>query len=357
MGSKLSLYVGVSVAAVVLAGCEDGTGLGSSRPETAATAAADRPAATRLVERDVEAPDVFQMSGAGLWDGRPSLGGVWIAHPEATDPERVMIRNASNGETVIGALFRRERTGPGPRFQVSSDAASALGMTAGAPVELDVTALRREEAPEPAPEAEVEAEAEAAEPAALAEAEPVETEALDPIQSAAAAIDRAEASAEPAEPATAETPAAAPTDTDTAAPQAAPERERRGLFAGLFRRQAAEPLSAISGATAAGATAGTVVSPEIGSDEPAPEPAAARAPQAAGGTYIQIGIFSVEANAREAAEAMRANGIVPKIYEQQSAGRTFWRVVVGPASSRSDRSALLRKVKGLGYADAYAVSS
>ena len=352
MGSKLSLYVGVSVAAVVLAGCEDGTGLGSSRPETAATAAADRPAATRLVERDVEAPDVFQMSGAGLWDGRPSLGGVWIAHPEATDPERVMIRNASNGETVIGALFRRERTGPGPRFQVSSDAASALGMTAGAPVELDVTALRREEAPEPAPEAE--AEAEAAEPAALAEAEPVETEALDPIQSAAAAIDRAEA---PAEPATAETPAAAPTDTDTAAPQAAPERERRGPFAGLFRRQAAEPLSAISGATAAGATAGTVVSPEIGSDEPAPEPAAARAPQAAGGTYIQIGIFSVEANAREAAEAMRANGIVPKIYEQQSAGRTFWRVVVGPASSRSDRSALLRKVKGLGYADAYAVSS
>ncbi|MEE4119398.1 MAG: SPOR domain-containing protein [Paracoccaceae bacterium] len=353
MGSKLSLYVGVSVAAVVLAGCEDGTGLGSSRPETAATAAADRPAATRLVERDVEAPDVFQMSEAGLWDGRPSLGGIWVAHPEATDPERVMIRNAANGETVIGALFRRERTGPGPRFQVSSDAASALGMLAGAPVELDVTALRREEAPEPAPAT----EAEAAEPAALAEAEPVETEALDPIQSAAAAIDRAEASAETAEPATDETQTAAGTDADPAASQAAPERERRGLFAGLFRRQASEPLSAISGATAVGATAGTVVSPEIGSGEPAPQPAAARAPQAANGTYIQIGIFSVEANARDAAETMRANGIVPTIYEQQSAGRTFWRVVVGPASSRSDRSALLRKVKGLGYGDAYAVRS
>ncbi|RDC72752.1 SPOR domain-containing protein [Rhodovulum sp. 12E13] len=351
MGSKLSLYVGVSVAAVVLAGCEDGTGLGSSRPETAATAAADRPAATRLVERDVEAPDVFQMSEAGLWDGRPSLGGVWVAHPAATDPERVMIRNAANGETVIGALFRRERTGPGPRFQVSSDAASALGMLAGAPVELDVTALRRQEAPEPAPEA----EAEAAEPAALAEAEPVETEALDPIQSAAAAIDRAEASAEPAEPVSAETQASS--DGEPAAPQAAPERERRGLFAGLFRRQASEPLSAISGATAVGAAAGTVVSPGIGSGEPSPQPAAARAPQAANGTYIQIGIFSVEANAKEAADALRANGIVPTIYEQQSAERTFWRVVAGPASSEGDRSALLRKVKGLGYADAYAVSS
>jgi hypothetical protein len=351
MGSKLSLYVGVSVAAVVLAGCEDGTGLGSSRPETAATAAADRPAATRLVERDVEAPDVFQMSEAGLWDGRPSLGGIWVAHPDATDPERVMIRNAANGETVVGALFRRERTGPGPRFQVSSDAASALGMLAGAPVELDVTALRRKEAPAP------EAEAEAPEPAALAEAEPVETEALDPIESAAAAIDRAEGSAETAEAAVAETQASAEPDADPAAPRAAPERERRGLFAGLFRRREAEPLSAISGATAVGATAGTVVSPEIGSDAPAPQPAAARAPQAANGTYIQIGIFSVEANATEAADAMRANGIVPTIYEQQSAGRTFWRVVVGPASSQSDRSALLRKVKGLGYADAYAVSS
>ena len=43
-----------------------------------------------LVERDVEAPGVFQVTEAGLWDGRPSLGGVWVAHPDVTEPERVI---------------------------------------------------------------------------------------------------------------------------------------------------------------------------------------------------------------------------------------------------------------------------
>jgi rare lipoprotein A len=85
----------------------------------------------------------------GLWDGRPSLGGVWVAHPDATDPERVMIRNTETGSFVIGALFRRERENPGPRFQISSDAAAALDILAGAPTELQVIALRREEAPAP----------------------------------------------------------------------------------------------------------------------------------------------------------------------------------------------------------------
>ncbi|MCL4676747.1 MAG: SPOR domain-containing protein, partial [Pararhodobacter sp.] len=87
----------------------------------------------RVIERDVEAPDVFQVEDAGLWDGRPSLGGVWVAHPGVQDPERAMIRNTVTGATVIGALFRRERDNPGPRFQVSSEAANALGLLPGAP--------------------------------------------------------------------------------------------------------------------------------------------------------------------------------------------------------------------------------
>ena len=44
------------------------------------------------------------------------------------EPERVIIRNQQNGQFVIGALFRRERETPGPRLQVSSDAAAALEM-------------------------------------------------------------------------------------------------------------------------------------------------------------------------------------------------------------------------------------
>jgi hypothetical protein len=100
-------------------------------------------------ERDVEAPEVFDLTDEGLWDGRPSLGGVWVAHADATDPERVMIRNTENGQFVIGALFRRERENPGPSIQVSSDAAAALDILAGAPTTLHVIALRREEAPAP----------------------------------------------------------------------------------------------------------------------------------------------------------------------------------------------------------------
>ena len=41
---------------------------------------------------EVEAPEVFQSTDMALWDGRPSLGGVWIAAPEAKDPERTLPR-------------------------------------------------------------------------------------------------------------------------------------------------------------------------------------------------------------------------------------------------------------------------
>ena len=56
-------------------------------------------------KRDVEAPDVFQVTDSGLWDGRPSLGGVWVAHPMATSARRVRIYNVDNGAAVDGALF------------------------------------------------------------------------------------------------------------------------------------------------------------------------------------------------------------------------------------------------------------
>jgi cell division septation protein DedD len=99
---------------------------------------------TNLVERDIEAPDVVNISEAGLWDGRPSLGGIWVAHPDAKDPEKVIIRNPQNRKFVIGALFRREREFSGPSLQLSSDAADALGILAGQPTNVSVVALRRQ---------------------------------------------------------------------------------------------------------------------------------------------------------------------------------------------------------------------
>ena len=154
MGFQIGGWAIMRLGAVVtvamgLAACQP---LGAGGQQGAAVDATTG-SSTRLVERDVEAPDVFAVTDQGLWDGRPSLGGVWVAHPSAQDPERVIIRNEANGRFVIGALFRRERDNPGPALQVSSDAASALGLLAGAPATLNVTALRREEVAEGAQDA------------------------------------------------------------------------------------------------------------------------------------------------------------------------------------------------------------
>lgn len=202
--SRIRAFSMALVPVIALAGCVEEGGLFSSRD-----ADADGPApigATRLVERDVEAPEIFEATAEGLWDGRPSLGGVWVAHPDVTDPERVIIRNDENGRFVIGALFRRERDNPGPELQISSDAAAAIGALAGDPTMLNVTALRREEVSETA-EAAPDAFAPGEDIAASAAAGEITSAPLDgadtTLAAAAAAID----AAEPA-PVAARTPAA-----------------------------------------------------------------------------------------------------------------------------------------------------
>lgn len=176
--------------AVALTGCEEGQmpSFLQSRDDASDDTVANT--TTRTVERDVEAPQVFQVTDRGLWDGRPSLGGVWVAHAGVQDPERVIINNETNGKFVIGVIYRPERQTPGPAFQVSSDAADALGMLAGQPATLKVTALRREDVPVDAPSADEEdAPAGALAPAPAVAATPLD----DPIEAAAAALDAAEA--------------------------------------------------------------------------------------------------------------------------------------------------------------------
>ncbi len=442
---------GAIMAVAALGACSEGSNLGflqpkdsDGAPKEAQSSTQSKP--TKLVERDVEAPDVFSTEEAGLWDGRPSLGGVWIAHPDVKDPERVTIRNAANGKEVIGALFRRERDIPGPRLQASSDAAVALGMIAGAPVKLDVVALRREEIkPDP-----VVAQAESA-PELPASAEAVDTvpeatqvaEAkLDPIAGAAAAIDAsatqpaeqagAVTQAEPKrkgfslfkrrekpadEPETlAQTDSAATTVTEAATETAPAEPEQKRKRFSLFKRRdestqeaalLADPnapaptqtarrddaqADAIAAAVAeAGATPDAAPKPRnrlfgglfarkkapedvgaplsalapddvrVASIDATPLPKAAPKPQTRKSSlakpYLQIGIFSVEENANNTARQMRSNGVVPTVFEQTSGGKTFWRVVVGPARTGTERASLLKKIKGIGFSDAYAVTN
>jgi len=287
-GKRLARLLAASTTVFLLAACEDGAMPAFLQKGDAGDTATRASRSITLVERDVEAPNVFQVTEAGLWDGRPSLGGVWVAHPDVTEPERVIIRNPTNGKFVIGALFRKERANPGPRLQVSSDAASALNLVAGQPSNLNVTALRREKTPE-TPE-----NPETLQPASLESPDAVTATELDPVsKTAAAAIETA-----PVKP------------TKTAA---------------------------------AAATA----------PKPAAKPKASKLSK----PYIQLGIFSVEKNAENTAAAMRSKGLIPMVKKHSSKGKTFWRVLVGPASNTGERADILKIIKSAGFTDAYAVSS
>lgn len=289
----------LALAVPLLAGCEDMGGLDFLKPKDRASTAGAT-ASTKLVERDVEAPQVFNVTDQGLWDGRPSLGGVWVAHPDVTEPERVIIRNTENGKFVIGALFRRERELPGPKLQISSDAAAALNVLAGAPAPLNVVALRREESEAPAADA--------------AAAEGVQ-----------APVDVTETKLAPAAPGAA---TAAPRTTDAPA--------------------AALPAPGASASASAPAAAAPKPTPK-----PKPRPAAS----SLGKPFVQIGIFSVEANANRAAKQMRGAGMVPLVKKSEINGKPFWRVVVGPAGSAGELDTLIGKIKAEGFSDAYAVKN
>jgi len=312
MAVSHSMRRGLAVSGLgvmVLAGCDEGGQFALFQPQAGSTSEASAQAApAETVDRDVEAPEVFGVTDKGLWDGRPSLGGVWVAHPDVKEPERVLITNRTNAKTVVGALFRRERATPGPILQVSSDAAVELGMLAGAPAELSVVALRRE---------------------TVAVKAPVAADAAPAASAAAQETAPAPAKAAPAAGAIEATPLAPVAATAAAAIDAA---------------EIAEAARAQSGSGAA----------------PAPETSAAAAPAAPARLekpYIQIGIFSLEQNAHDAAARITGAGMTPKVLAQTSQGKAFWRVIVGPASDASDRAAQLTTIKGIGFADAYPVTN
>lgn len=278
MGSRVVIGLGLVLA---VAGCEGQDPFAFlSPPAETAEQASSAPASGET--RDVEAPDVFGVTDAGLWDGRPSLGGVWVAYPDVPEPERVIIRNTVNGSSVIGALFRRERENPGPRFQISSAAAEALNILAGEPTQLEVVALKRE--------------------AVAPTVEDIETPtedadgSVDPTAIAAAAIEAAELE-----------------ETDSATALAVPVE--------------------------------TAVAPVTTSTSPLSRP------------YIQIGIFNMAANADATEAQMRSAGLAAETTTQESQGKTFYRVIVGPAQTESARAAALETVRSLGFSDAYFVTN
>ena len=413
-----------------LSGCVEGTA-----PAGSAGTAAPAPGQVRSGSgREVEAPEVFQSTDSALWDGRPSLGGIWVASPEAVDPERVVMVNVATGKSVAGALFRRERDNPGPTLQVSSDAADALGMLAGQPAELRVTALRKVDKPtatvpdaaadatggdgsaeetaalaaaalaatgaDAKPEAAADATAgadtgvdagAAAEGAAVAAeagavvagavavdaatgAEPAKRKTwkerraeakakreADKAAAAAAAAggDAAGAAAEAAAP-TAESAGVAAVETaplDARSPEVAaaaeaatdappPEPVKKTRKEIRAEEKAAKQAAAAEAAAAETAAAEAVgVEPAAGA--PVPQAEAQAAAGASSGRPIQVASFSKEENANRAVEALAKIGVTATSQKSDKAGKIVWGVVaVGD-------DALLKSIKGAGFADAY----
>lgn len=293
------------IGAMGLAACDEN---GEFAFPTSQDAAAETPLpANALNQRpqrnvDVERPDILAITDDGLWDGRPSLGGVWVAHPEVTDPERVVIRREDTGQEIIGALFRRERENPGPLLQVSSDAAESLGLLPGSPTRLEVVVLRREE---------VEVEEPEVNPvvASLEAPVAVEAEPLEPIAEDGSAAEAASAAA------------------------------------AVVLPPALEAATAAAEATAAVAVEATeTIDVSSVLETPAPLPS---------GAIAQIGVYSVEANANAAEATITTAGIDASVTPQELGGRTVWRVVAGPLTDTGD----IARLKDLGFVDAFVIEA
>jgi rare lipoprotein A len=387
----------------LLMGCVEGAGKAGSGD---AAGLASAPSKKKSGNQDVEAPEVFEATDSALWDGRPSLGGIWVASAEVTNPERAVMFNPATGKSVTGALFKRERDNPGPRLQLSSDAAEALGILAGQPTEIRVTALRKEETAKEAP-AEDTAAADAApatdpaaKPAADGDAAAIASAALEAVDGGKTKTDAAGKDADPAAAAVEGTAAVAAAGTEGAAtavdatPKKKTWKERRAEAKAA--REAKKRAAADAKAAAAAAAAGTVVvegeaptttpdaaaaamapiesapldarKPDVAKasdkatakpkaktvgDAPVVKPAVAAetevaAPVASGAARpIQVASFSKEDNAKRAAEALAKIGITATPQKSEKAGKAVWGVVV------MGDDALLKKIKDAGFADAY----
>jgi len=263
-----------------LSGCED---LNLSSPGTGS----DRPATidTRVLRGEVERTDIFSQTGDAVWDGRPTLGGRWVASTKTQDLERVRITRTDTGQSIEGALFRIEPGTPGPDLVISSDAAKDLGIVAGTPTPISVVALRQTQpAPAPTPEPE---------PSADPEAE-IETSELAPQ-------DTETTSTEPASPAVVKTDGSSLAPTATSVP-----------------------------------VARTTQSGSSGSGLSEPEVQASDAPQPAAQPILKFASFATEEEADFALAQLAAQGLEAKKRLERSLFKKDWIVFSGPFENPAD---------------------
>ncbi|MEM9813900.1 MAG: SPOR domain-containing protein [Pseudomonadota bacterium] len=299
--TRLRTSVLFGAVGLAVAGCDSLDSVTGSDAAPAAALSADR-GVLRIEERDVEAPDVFALRDRGLWDGRPSLGGIWVAVPQSVEPDRVRITNRESGREVVGGLFRKETEATGPAILVSADAAAALGMQAGTPAVLDLVVLRREtvEILPPPP--------------------------VTPLPPEGATVLAGEDLSET------EVEVAVAEDTDGAG-------------------EAAAVAAAATAALVDAAPAPEATQPlELDITETALEPVPTIEKP-----YVQVATVDDAVAANDIVKTLQGDGIASELRITADGDRRFFSVVVGPAKTEEERDDALSRIRDLGYDDAFAV--
>lgn len=295
----------LTIMIVGLSGCEDlGIDLGGNAPELRPSTATQK-----TLSGEVERADIFSETGNAIWDGRPTLGGQWVASVSTKDLERVRITRTDTGQSVEGALFRIEPGTPGPDLMLSSDAARALGIVAGSPTPISVVALR-DAAPAPVPAAE--------EPVVLTEdasqAE-IETTALEPQRS-----DDAEAPAAAPAPA----PAAATSNDSSLAPQS----------------------TSIPAARNAQSSSGGPKDPSVGT-------AAAPTQEVTKKPVLEIATFKTEQEADIALAKLASQGLVARKTTRRVLFSKQWIVFLGPFENSAELVEARKAASAAGFTEAF----
>ena len=98
-----------------------------------------------------EKPEILDISASVTWNGEQTLGGNWVSLSNVDSPERVSIKNISNGKSIIGAIFQQPKKMKTESAFISSDAARALDIVQNEPTKVQIIAIKETERTSPTP--------------------------------------------------------------------------------------------------------------------------------------------------------------------------------------------------------------
>ena len=191
-----------------------------------------------------EKPKILDISATVIWDGSQTLGGNWVSHPNIKSPERVLIKNTTNGKSVVGAVFQQTKNFNKGLAAISSNAAKALSISKNKETEIHIVAV-------------------------------TETESTEAV------------------------------------------------------------LKTIKASRA------EITANEIKIAK----------------SFIQVGIFGVQDNATKTRDRLSQLDLPINTFEFEIKGKSYWRVVAGPASTSQSKQNMLTKIQSAGFTDAYFVKN